>query len=232
VNTDRTFLREGHCQLIKGESRYLYLFNDLLLVTKIKTYKQNTLKVELPMETVAAADIPDSECMSLLRISLSLSLSLSLSRSRSRFLSLSLSLCQSDNNICLLVIQNCVELVRMDKQQRYQFIFPTPEEKQEWLTDFDVVHAKFHKGDSEALERKPMYRPLETASEEGSASPEVATLQRRDTMTALKGAPSAANITREKKKLLKGIQGVCIRVEASSVHVHNRLTSNSIFYCM
>ena len=41
---------------------HFFLFNDLLLVTKIKRYNHYTLKVELPMETVAAGDIPDNEC--------------------------------------------------------------------------------------------------------------------------------------------------------------------------
>ena len=62
ISTDRTFLREGPATGIKNEDRYLYLFNDLLLVTKIKRYNHYTLKVELPMETVAAGDIPDNEC--------------------------------------------------------------------------------------------------------------------------------------------------------------------------
>ena len=207
ISTDRTFLREGPATGIKNEDRYLYLFNDLLLVTKIKRYNHYTLKVELPMETVAAGDIPDNECTAYTYTHPLTATRLACNTHRLHCRCRHLA---GGGNGITTVVQNCIELVRMDKQQRFQFIFPTSEEKRDWLRDFDAVHASFHKGDSEALERRPLYRAIEANPvEEGAAVPPEAIMQRRDTGLPLPKVSSSANITKEKKKILKSMQ-VCI----------------------
>jgi len=73
VQDSRRFLREGPALGKNLEERFLFLFNDLLLVTKMKSPKRYTLKLSLPMGNVVAGDVPDDDpsmcnCFALVRM--------------------------------------------------------------------------------------------------------------------------------------------------------------------
>lgn len=73
VQDNRRFLREGPALGKNLEERFLFLFNDRLLVTKMKSPKRYTLKLNLPMENVVAGDVPDDDptmcnCFALVRM--------------------------------------------------------------------------------------------------------------------------------------------------------------------
>ena len=67
VDPNRKFLREAPALTKYLEERYLYLFNDRLLVTKLKSGKKNALKMTINIDkTVVAGDVPDSDSSLLL----------------------------------------------------------------------------------------------------------------------------------------------------------------------
>ena len=62
MEPNRKFLREAPALTKFLEERYLYLFNDRLLVTKLKSGKKNTLKMTINIDrTILVTDASDAD---------------------------------------------------------------------------------------------------------------------------------------------------------------------------